>query len=96
MPRAREGTPSPCAAAPPISRSRSLTRRDIARVVITHPHVDHYGLAGRVVAESDWVIDMGPGAGDEGGRIVVAGTPAAVARSKKSRTAPYLRAFMGG
>ncbi len=50
----------------------------------------------RVVAESDWVIDMGPGAGDEGGRIVVAGTPAAVARSKKSRTAPYLRAFMGG
>lgn len=50
----------------------------------------------RVVAESDWVIDMGPGAGDEGGRIVVAGTPAAVARAKKSRTAPYLRAFMGG
>ena len=50
----------------------------------------------RVVAESDWVIDMGPGAGDEGGRIVVAGTPATVARAKKSRTAPYLRAFMGG
>ncbi len=36
--------------------------RDIARVVITHPHVDHYGLAGRIVAESDatvWVYEAG-------------------------------------
>ena len=44
----------------------------------------------RVVAGSDWVIDIGPGAGDEGGRVVVAGTPADVAKSAKSRTAPYL------
>ncbi|ROO02554.1 excinuclease ABC subunit A [Pseudomonas fluorescens] len=44
----------------------------------------------RVVAQSDWVIDIGPGAGDQGGRIVVAGTPQKVAASKKSRTAPYL------
>jgi len=44
----------------------------------------------RVVAGSDWVIDIGPGAGDEGGRVVVAGTPADVAKSPKSRTAPYL------
>jgi excinuclease ABC subunit A len=44
-----------------------------------------------VIAVSDWLIDMGPGAGDEGGRIVAAGTPSAVARSKDSRTAPYLR-----
>ena len=35
----------------------------------------------RVVADSDWVIDMGPGAGDEGGRIVAAGPPAEVADS---------------
>ena len=35
----------------------------------------------RVVAGSDWVIDMGPGAGDEGGRIVASGTPQEVARS---------------
>ena len=34
----------------------------------------------RVVAGSDWVIDIGPGAGDEGGRVVAAGTPARVAR----------------
>lgn len=44
----------------------------------------------RVVAQSDWVIDIGPGAGDQGGRIVVAGTPQKVAASKKSRTAPFL------
>jgi len=44
----------------------------------------------RVVAASDWVIDVGPGAGEEGGRVVAAGPPAAVARAAESRTAPYL------
>ena len=48
----------------------------------------------RVVAASDWVIDMGPGAGDEGGQVVAEGSPQAVARSKASKTAPYLRRFM--
>lgn len=48
----------------------------------------------RVVASSDWVIDMGPGAGAEGGQIVAAGTPAEVSKNRKSRTAPFLtRAF---
>jgi excinuclease ABC subunit A len=45
----------------------------------------------RVVAASDWVIDIGPGAGDEGGRIVAAGTPLQVANASGSRTAPFLR-----
>ena len=49
----------------------------------------------RVVAGSDWVIDMGPGAGDEGGRIVASGPPSAVATAKTSRTAPYLARFRG-
>jgi excinuclease ABC subunit A len=44
----------------------------------------------RVVAQSDWVIDIGPGAGREGGRIVAAGTPREVAKAKGSRTAGYL------
>jgi excinuclease ABC subunit A len=48
----------------------------------------------RVVAESDWVIDMGPGAGDEGGQVTAAGTPHDVASAKKSRTAPYLARFL--
>ncbi|CAN6960315.1 excinuclease ABC subunit UvrA [Psychrobacter okhotskensis] len=44
----------------------------------------------QVASNSDWIIDMGPGAGDEGGLIVVEGTPAEVAKSKTSRTAPFL------
>lgn len=49
----------------------------------------------KVAAASDWVIDIGPGAGDEGGRIVAAGPPAKVAFSRASRTAPYLRRALG-
>lgn len=49
-----------------------------------------------VVAASDWVIDVGPGAGHEGGRIVAAGVPDAVAQAVDSRTAPYLRAHLNG
>jgi len=50
----------------------------------------------RVVAGSDWVLDVGPGAGEDGGRIVAAGPPAEVARAKDSRTAPYLARFLSG
>lgn len=45
----------------------------------------------RIVAAADWVIDLGPGAGGDGGRIVATGTPDEVAASFESRTAPYLR-----
>ncbi|NVO30354.1 excinuclease ABC subunit UvrA [Hymenobacter lapidiphilus] len=48
----------------------------------------------RVVAASDWVVDMGPSAGDEGGQVVAEGPPATVAKSKASKTAPYLQRFM--
>jgi len=44
----------------------------------------------RMVAGADWVIDLGPGAGNDGGRVVAAGPPEKVARAKRSRTAPYL------
>jgi excinuclease ABC subunit A len=47
-----------------------------------------------VVAASDWVIDIGPGGGDEGGRIVAAGTPKQVASETQSRTAKYLAAVV--
>ena len=45
-----------------------------------------------VVAQADWVIDIGPGAADAGGRVVACGAPREVARSSASRTAPYLSA----
>ncbi|TWT74959.1 excinuclease ABC subunit UvrA [Allorhodopirellula solitaria] len=44
----------------------------------------------QVARQSDWIIDVGPGAGDQGGRIVAQGPPAKVARSRKSRTAAFL------
>ncbi len=48
----------------------------------------------RVVAGSDVVIDIGPGAGEAGGRVVASGTPGEVARVKGSRTAPYLAKYL--
>lgn len=58
---------------------------DAGNTVIVVEHDMH------VIAGSDWVIDIGPGAGEEGGRIVASGTPAEVTRIKESKTAPYLR-----
>ncbi|MET9758817.1 excinuclease ABC subunit UvrA [Streptomyces sp. NPDC006372] len=49
-----------------------------------------------VVAGADWVVDLGPGGGDAGGRIVAAGPPREVARSERSRTAPYLARALAG
>ena len=49
----------------------------------------------RVVARADWVIDLGPGAGSQGGRVVACGTPAQVAVARGSQTAPYLARALG-
>jgi excinuclease ABC subunit A len=48
----------------------------------------------RVAAQSDWILDVGPGAGEDGGRIVVSGVPETVTRAADSRTASYLRAVI--
>jgi excinuclease ABC subunit A len=49
-----------------------------------------------VASASDWIIDIGPGAGDEGGKIVAAGPPAQVAADPRSRTAKYLAEYICG
>ena len=49
-----------------------------------------------VMKTADWIIDLGPDGGEYGGRIVVAGTPEQVCRSKKSYTAEALRRVLGG
>jgi excinuclease ABC subunit A len=49
----------------------------------------------QVIAQSDWVIDLGPGAGDEGGTVVAVGTVQDIARSKKSKIGRHLRSRRG-
>ena len=48
-----------------------------------------------LIRSADWVIEMGPGAGAKGGRIVSAGTPEEVARDRKAPTAPFLKKALG-
>ena len=44
-----------------------------------------------VIANSDYVIDMGPGGGQQGGRIVARGTPEEIADNRESITGKYLK-----
>jgi excinuclease ABC subunit A len=46
---------------------------------------------GRIIAQADYLIDLGPGGGDEGGKILVAGDPLKVAACEKSSTGRELR-----
>lgn len=57
---------------------------DAGHTVIVVEHDMH------VVASSDWVIDIGPGAGEEGGKIVFQGTPAEMTKAKRGSTFVYL------
>ncbi|MDH3729089.1 MAG: ATP-binding cassette domain-containing protein, partial [Myxococcales bacterium] len=50
----------------------------------------------QVAAHADYVIDLGPGAGAEGGRVVAHGVPETVAKRKRSQTAPYLARAIDG
>jgi excinuclease ABC subunit A len=58
---------------------------DAGNTVIVVEHDMH------VIAQSDWVIDIGPGAGEDGGRIIAQGTPSQVAKVKEGKTSKYLR-----
>jgi excinuclease ABC subunit A len=62
---------------------RELTRRGGTVIAVEH-NLDF-------LAACDWLVELGPGAGDEGGRIVAEGPPAALVREAASATGPYLR-----
>jgi excinuclease ABC subunit A len=48
-----------------------------------------------LIAEADWIIDLGPEGGEGGGNIVAEGAPEEVARNKRSHTGRFLRSFLG-
>ena len=49
-----------------------------------------------VMAHADWIIDLGPGAGHDGGRVVFEGPPAELVKKKATLTGEHLAAFVGG
>ncbi len=58
-------------------------------VVVVEHHLD-------VIADADWIIDLGPGAGHDGGRIVFEGTPADLVAARSTLTGEHLAAYVGG
>ncbi|AEW99462.1 ATP-binding cassette domain-containing protein [Streptantibioticus cattleyicolor] len=49
-----------------------------------------------VMAHADWIIDLGPGAGHDGGRVVFEGTPADLVAARSTLTGEHLAAYVGG
>jgi excinuclease UvrABC ATPase subunit len=48
-----------------------------------------------VMAHADWIIDLGPGAGHDGGRIVFEGTPSALVADRSTLTGQHLATYVG-
>ncbi len=58
-------------------------------VVLIEHHLD-------MIKNADWIVDLGPGAGDKGGNVIVAGTPEKVMKDERSYTGQYLRPILNG
>ena len=56
-------------------------------VVLIEHHLD-------LIKSADWLIDLGPGAGDKGGLVIAEGTPEELARMEHSQTGQYLRGVL--
>jgi len=56
-------------------------------VIVVEHHLD-------VIAAADWIIDLGPEGGDQGGRIVAEGRPEQVAQVAESHTGQFLKAVL--
>ena len=61
---------------------------DSGRTVVV---IEHHQA---VMAHADWVIDMGPGAGHDGGRVVFTGTPAQMVAERSTLTGQYLARYV--
>ena len=74
-----------------IERKASMLHRlvDEGHTVIVIEH--HMAVA----AEADWILDMGPEAGENGGRVIAEGPPEKIVKSKTSRTGPFLKIALG-
>ncbi|MBX3745929.1 MAG: excinuclease ABC subunit A [Verrucomicrobiae bacterium] len=70
---------------------------EVLQRLVDHGHtvlvIEHHL---ELIAEADWVIDLGPEAGEAGGRLVVAGTPEKVAGTARSHTGRFLRPLLQG
>ncbi len=69
---------------------------DVLQRLVDHGHsviVIEHNLD--LIAEADWIIDLGPEGGEGGGRIVAEGTPEHVAKNKRSHTGRFLRSVLG-
>ena len=76
---------------------------DVARLLALLDHLVDSGKSviviehhQAVMAHADWIIDLGPGAGHDGGRVVFEGTPAALVTAKSTLTGQHLAAYVGG
>ena len=56
-------------------------------VILIEHHLD-------LIKNADWIIDLGPGAGDKGGRLVSTGTPEAISEINHSLTGKYLKSVL--
>jgi excinuclease ABC subunit A len=71
-------------------------QRQLQRLVVAGNTVIVIEHDMQVIASCDWVIDIGPGAGDEGGRIIAQGPPENIVSARGSRTVPYLAEYLPG
>ena len=61
-------------------------------MIVIEIEIEHHQA---VMAHADWIIDLGPGAGHDDGRIVFEGTPAELIAGRSTLTGEHLAAYVG-
>jgi excinuclease UvrABC ATPase subunit len=73
----------------PSSRLTSSRSKTSKSVVVNEHHQDQ-----AVITHADWIVDLGPGAGHDGGRVVFEGSPADLIAARSTRTGQHLAAYV--